>query len=166
MAHSGNNAPFFVDREVIVLTERGVWMADGTEITHEPTRTLFARSLMRGPKGYSLVIGHETKWIDVQDTALFVHALRGDAVSGWELVLSDGSREALNPPTLSYRPGRLTCRVKVGASGPARGELLPLCDEEARFLSAPYMDLLRDVEKDGTGYYLVIAGRRVELGKG
>src|SRR4051794_32128958 len=83
------NAPFFVDREVIVLTRNGVWLADGTEITHEPTAKLFARSLKKDERGYYLHIGRETKTIEVEDTAYFVTRIDGSPFEGFQLSIND-----------------------------------------------------------------------------
>ena len=145
------NAAFFVDNEVIVLTRQGVWVADGTEISHEPTRKLFARSLKRDEEGYYLHIGCETKRIEVEDTAYFVHRIDGDPGQGVELWINDETRERLKPGTLAYRPGRLTARIRNG-------------EEEAKFLHSPYFDLLKHLEEDARGYYLTFRdGGRVEL---
>jgi hypothetical protein len=135
------NAPFFVDREVIVLTKQGIWLADGTEITHEPTRKLFAKSLKRDEAGYFLHIGKETKRIHVEDTAYFVSRMDGSPTNGILLWLSDESHETLDPKTLSYQPGRLTCKIKSH-------------QEEAKFLHAAYFDLLKDLQEDSQTYYL------------
>ena len=148
------NAPFFVDNEVITLTRNGIWIADGVEISHEPTRRLFARSLKRDDQGYSLHVGRETKRINVEDTAYFVVRVDGEPAHGFELTLSDESRETLDPRTLSYRPGRLICRIKNEKSPDA---------EDAKFLHAPYFDLLRHLEEDAQGYFLKIGGIRVPL---
>jgi hypothetical protein len=151
MAAAGSqNAPFFVDREVIVVGRNGVWLADGVEITHEPTRRLFARSLKRDSEGYFLAIGRETKRVVVEDTAYFVLRVKGDFVQGYEVVLNDETRERLDPETLAYRPGRLTCRVKGGT-------------EEARFLSVAYFDLLKELQENENEYFLKIGGATVVL---
>lgn len=150
MEKPSQNAPFFVDNEVIVLTREGVWLADGTEITHEPTRRLFARSLKHHREGgWYLHVGRETKTITVEDTAYFVVRVEGDPATGFELLLSDGTREPLLPETLAYRPGRLTCRVARIPGG-----------TEAKFLHAPYFDLLKNLEEDGRSYFLTIRGKR------
>jgi hypothetical protein len=149
-AQNTQNAPFFVDNEVIVIGKNGVWLADGVEISHDPTRRLFARSLKKQEDGYYLHIGRETKKVQVEDTAYFVNRIEGDSVRGYELVLSDESREKLNPETLAYKPGRLSCRVKAGT-------------EEARFLTIAYFDLLRDLQENDREYFLKIAGVTVVL---
>ena len=145
------NAPFFVDNEVIVLTRNGIWIADGMEISHEPTRRLFARSLKNDASGYFLAIGRETKRIAVEDTAYFVLRIDGTPATGVELWISDESREKLDPATLNYRPGRLVARVKRNS------------EEEAKFLHAPYFDLLRHLEEDERAYFLRFGGHKIEL---
>lgn len=135
------NAPFFIDREVIILSKNGVWIADGSEITHEPTRRLFARSLKKDAEGYFLHIGRETKKIQVEDTAYFVHRLDGTSEAGYTLLLNDETSERLDPETLNYRPGRLTCKIKNQT-------------EEAKFLHAPYFDLLKNLQENSNSYFL------------
>ena len=153
-ATTGGAAPFFVDREVIEITRSGVWLADGVEITHEPTRKLFARSLRRDAEGYFLAIGRETKRILVQDTAFFVLRVDGDGSRGYEVLLSNEETVRLDPATLRYRPGRLTLQwVPHGYAAL----------EEALFLHAPYFDLLRHLEEDASSYFLMIEGRRWDL---
>lgn len=150
------NAPFFVDREVIVLTKNGVWLADGSEITHEPTRKLFARSLKRNESGYYLHIGRETKSIEVEDTAYFITRIEGAPSTGIELWLSDETREPLHPETLHYQPGRLTCKIKSN-------------QEEAKFLHTAYIDFLKNLQEDSQTYYLEFGQgpqtQRVDLAK-
>lgn len=142
-----NNAPFFIDNEVIILTQSGIWLADGVEISHEPTRRLFARSLKKDEKGYYLHIGRETKRIHIEDTPYFVIRIDGSPASGYELLLNDETRELLDPTSLKYRPGRLICKIKTN-------------QEEARFLHAPYFDLLKFLEEDSRGYYLAFGPKK------
>lgn len=146
----GTPPPGYVDTETIRINQNGLWLADGKEITHEPTARLFARSIRRDDLGYFLHIGHEYKRIEVEDTAFFVLRVDGDPERGYEVSLSDETRERLDPKTLSYRPGRLTCRVKNG-------------EEEAKFLSPAYFEILKDVQEDGRWYYLLIEKKRVDL---
>ena len=140
MAQSG-----YIDLEVIVLTKEGVWMADGSEISHIPTRKLFARSLKKDSEGYFLAIGRETKRIEVEDTAYFV-----ERIEGLEAFLSDGSQEKIDPTTLAYKPGRLTMRIKDGT-------------EEAKFLRGPYYEILRDLEEENGSYCLRINNQKIKL---
>jgi hypothetical protein len=109
---------------------------------------------VRDAEGYFLKIGRETKRIEVEDTAYFVIRIDGSAASGFELLLNDETRERLDPETLKYRPGRLVCAIK---KGPNRSE------EEAKFLHAPYFELLSLLEEDGKSYFLTLGGRRFAL---
>lgn len=144
-----NNAPFFVENEVIVLSREGVWIADGVEITHEPTRKLFAKSLHMDGEGWCLKVGRETKPIIVEDTPYFITGLEGDSATGYTMRLNDETREPLELEQLHYRPGRLTVTL-------ARGH-------EAKFLRGPYFELLKNVEEDDHAYWLEAAGARIKL---
>ena len=151
MANS-TNAPFFVDTEVIRLTRNGVWMSDSTEIDHEGTRRMFAKILARDEQGYFLRVGSEFKRIEVEDTAFFVHRVEGSPEKGYTLWLNDETQEPLDPATLKYQPGRLTCSVrKLGGL------------EDAKFLHAAYFDLLTNLEENTREYFLEIQGVRVIL---
>jgi hypothetical protein len=163
MTHHGeHSAPFFSDNEVITLSKDGVWLADGQEITHEGTCQLFSRNLKKDAEGYYIEvtgrvgdqIRRETKRIQVEDTAFFVQRLEGDPAGGYELFLSDGMKISLDPGTLRYRPGRLTCRV-----------VTPIGEEEAKFLRMPYFDLLQHLEEDDEGYFLNFSGSHIRLAR-
>jgi hypothetical protein len=146
------NAPFFPDREVIILSRNGIWIADGVEITHEPTRKLFAKSLKKREDGtYYLAIGRETKDIQIEDTAYFVIRIDEKNDQGIVVYLNDETHERLDPQSLKYRPGRLVCRVKS--------------NEEAKFLHAPYFDLLKNLNEDREGYFLKIGNTKVWLAR-
>ncbi len=147
---AAQNISLFVDHEVITLTRNGLWLTNGQEIEHEATLKLFPKILRRDEQGYFLQLGRESKRITVEDTPYFVTSLEGSAQSGFELILNDESREALDPPTLTYKPGRLACRVKRGAF-------------EAKFLHGAYFRLLESLEEDGSSYFVVIESRRVML---
>ncbi len=141
----------YFDHEVVVLTRNGVWMADGHEISHEPTKRLFAKSLHKDAKGYFLYIGRETKRIQVEDTAYFVTRIERSGPD-WKILLNDETREDLDLKTLSYQPGRLVCWIKNKT-------------DQAKFLQAPYYELLRDLEEDETGYFLRSGNERFWLAK-
>lgn len=149
---ASGNAPFFVDNEVIVLGKNGIWVADGHEITHEPTRRLFARSLKHDDQGYFLHVGRETKRIQVEDTAYFVHRIDGDPKSGITVWVNDEKQETLVPLSLGYRPGRLVCRITRGGR-----------EEDARFLHSAYFDLLKFLQEDHDSYFLELGNQRVVL---
>lgn len=150
MTSSQPNAPFFVDTEIIRLTKNGVWLSDAVEIDHEQTVKIFAKSLRKDEGGYYLQIGRETKRIEVEDTAYFVTRIDGTPRTGIELWLSDESRERLDPASLTYRPGRLACQIKGGL-------------EEAKFLHAPYFELLKELDEDESSYLLDFGGKKVVL---
>ena len=147
-------APFFIDNEVIRLTQNGVWLADGIEITHEGTQKLFAKSLKKDGQGYYLQVGRETKRIEVEDTAYFVVRVDGDPLNGFKVLINDERQEALNPYTLKYRPGRLSCMI-------ARAENL----EEAKFQRAAYFDFLQNLREDGACYFLEIQKQKMILAR-
>ena len=147
---TAQTAHLFIDHEELLLTRDGRWLANGEEITHEQTCRLFSRSIRRDPDGYLIQVKHETKRIRVEDTPYFVIGLSGNATAGFDLILSDESREKLDVGTLTYHPGRLVCRVK-GAT------------EEAKFLSTSYFEILANLEEDDTSYFLNLENQRVVL---
>jgi hypothetical protein len=149
-----NPPHMYEDKEKIVLSKDGVWLTDGEEITHQATCQGFSRNLKRDADGYFIEIGRDKKRIEIEDTAYFVVRLEGDPKMGYEAVLSDGSMVGLDPGSLKYKPGRLTCRVAT-----AIGE------EEAKFLRAPYFEILSFLEEDEQGYFLNFAGSRIQLAK-
>ena len=87
---------------------------------------------------------------EVEDTAYFVTRIDGSCDQGFELWISDGTKEQLQTETLRYRPNRLVCKIRNGK-------------EEAKFLHAPYNELLRDLKRDGKGYFLEIEGKRIDF---
>ncbi len=154
MVQDTEKAPFFIDNEVIRLTQHGVWLADGIEITHEPTQKLFAKNIKKDLEGYYLKVGRETKRIEVEDTAYFVLRVEGDPLSGFRVLINDERREVLNPSSLKYRPGRLSC-------------LVPCHDgfEEAKFLRSAYFDLLQYLQEDKSNYFLEIQKQKIILSR-
>lgn len=151
----GSLDPSYVDREIIRLTREGIWLADGLEITHAPTRDLFARSLAKDEAGYFLHIGFEMKRIEVEDTAYFVTQISGNSQDGFELTLNDQTKERLNAKTLRYQPGRLTCTIKNQEGSP----------EVAKFLRNPYWELLQNAQDIDGKFYLRIEGEWIGLGE-
>lgn len=148
------NAPFFVPHEKITLSRDGVWLSDGQEITHEGTRELFFRNLHKDGKHYVIQVGRETMPVEIKDTAFFVTRIEGDPTGGYEVVLSDGMKVGLDPGTLRYKPGRLTCRV-----------MTRIGEEEAKFLRAPYFDLLQHLQEDERSYFIDFAHSKITLAK-
>jgi hypothetical protein len=116
----------------------GRWYADGEPIANPRIAALFSRSVERSPDGgYRLRIGDEQAPVVVDDTPFVV--VRTDWAGEVAIVeLNDGTRERLDPATLSATVDAvLYCRVKDGA-------------ERARFLRAAYYQLgERAVALDG-----------------
>jgi len=126
-----------------VIARDGEWLADGEPITHERTLQAFQTHLARLPDdtGWEIRLGRERKRLQVEDTAFFVRGLRGDAESGFTLQFTDGSEQKLDPRTLRYTPGRLTCRIEWrhpdGTHGVAEAKLLRGPSLEILSLASP-----------------------------
>lgn len=151
----------YVDLEIIVIARDGEWRADGEPITHERTLQAFQRHLARLPddSGWEIRLGRERKRLQVEDTAFFVRGLLGDAMSGFILQLTDGSEQKLDPRTLHYTPGRLTCRIEWRHPDGPHGVA------EARFLRGPSLEILSLATPGrATGIYqLAIEGVTLEF---
>lgn len=143
-------SPLYIDREIVLLTKEGEWLSDGAEISHEGTRRMFSRNLKKDKEGWYIQVKHETKRIQVEDTAYFVTRIRGNPALGFTLDLSDETNEPLLPETLHYQPNRLTCRVKKSQF-------------EAKFLHAAYFDLLQFLQEDKTGFFLEIGQKKTKV---
>ena len=139
--------------EIIFLNREGEWLANGQAITHEATLRAFAQNLHRQEDGsWWIQIGREKKQVHVEDTAYFVKRLQGNPKQGYEIVLSNDTTEALLPQTLKLTPGRLTCLTHRG--------------HEAKFLRAPYSEiLLQALQNEGGSYQLQIQGLTLTIGQ-
>ena len=145
---------FFGIHESIILTKNGIWLSDGEEITHERMILAFSKNIFRCPEGFEIRIGTEKKVIHVEDTFYFVRGLDGSTETGFSIRLNDGRTLPLDPLTIRYQPGRLTCRV------PSHQDSM---QEEAKFLSSAYYELLRHLEKENDGFSLTIQGEKIFL---
>ncbi|NDG84076.1 MAG: hypothetical protein EBX52_03440 [Proteobacteria bacterium] len=145
---------FFGLYEDLILTRNGVWLSNGEEITHEKTMLAFSRNLYRCKDGFEIRIGSERKTVHVEDTLYFVTGIEGDPAIGYTLRLNDGRLVNLEPETLRYGPGRLTCSV----SHPNEGT-----HEEARFLSPAYYGILNHLESDPDGFRITIEGKTIRF---
>lgn len=141
---------FLVKGERLVLRKNGTWESNGAEITHAPTRDTFARSIQWDPAEgrFYIHLGYERIHVEVEDTAWFVTALE-KLPAGWIAKLSTGATEDVAPTALEYREENLYLLLKNG--------------QRARFLSAPYYEILEDLAEDGAGYYITVGGTRVNL---
>jgi nucleoside-diphosphate-sugar epimerase len=144
---------YFGIHENLELSREGVWLSNGEEITHEATVRAFFRCLEPSPEGgWRIRIGSEEKEVRLEDTPSFVQRLTGDPRQGYRIHLlhdPDPRGEALDPKTLEFQPGRLVCRTRRGW--------------KARFLRATYHEILKDLERDHQGYFLMLEGARVDL---
>ena len=136
----------------LVLHHDARFTHEGEPIRNRKLREHFDRSVEYLPEEskYIVRLGHFRGQVEVEEAGFFVREV--DLATG-ELRLSDGSREALDPASLSTSPidGALLCRVKRQL---APDGLL------ARFLHGPQAELLQAVEPEGEGFVLVIGGRR------
>jgi hypothetical protein len=140
--------------ENIILTKNGAWLSDNEEITHARTLLAFARNIYRCKDGFEIRIGHEHKTIHVEDTMYFITSIEGSPEIGFSIRTNDQRIGELDPSTLKYRPGRLTCRVP----DPNTGIL-----EEAKFLSTAYYEILKYLEQDGETFSITIEGKKIVL---
>lgn len=160
MTQQARSGQFFVQGEKISIKANGIWMADGIEITHEQTCEAFFKAVhwkkpgFNGPDSYYLSIGYETIAIDTEDTPFFVCSVDCNGKK-WTAALSDGSTVEIDSTNLSYRGWALYLNIcksheqKINRDYPW-----------ARFLSAPYYELLSHLEEDEKGYYLSLPGKK------
>ncbi len=131
----------------------GGWFHEGEEVTHEGILESLRQGLLVDSGGHFLQIGPVRVPVEVEDAPFVVVRFEADG-EGWALWLSDGSREALDPASLTLRSGEVPyCRVKEGRF-------------EARFSRAAAWQLLQCVEAEPGGGPPTLAafGRRYPLG--
>ena len=145
---------FFGIYEDLILNRHGVWLSNGEEITHERTCQAFAKNLFRCKDGFEIRLGNEKKTVHIEDTIYFVTSMIGDPELGFGLTLNDGRKVELDPTTLAYRAGRLTCKVDHPNEQ---------THEEAKFLTTAYYELLKYLEKADDGFFIEIEGKKVYL---
>jgi hypothetical protein len=128
-------------RSGLSIDAEGRFLHRGEPITHARTLEVLWGSLDRAPDGrYRVRIGRESAYVDVEDAPYAVlGVLEAAPGSPPSLLLSDRSREALDPATLSVGDdGVLRCSVKGGAHG-------------ARFSRAAQVALGLSLEEDPPG---------------
>jgi hypothetical protein len=136
-------------RSGLSIDDEGRFLHLGEPITHARTLRVLWRSLARAPDGRWLVrVGHESAYVEVGETPYKVRGVvEGAPGDAPELLLSDGTRERLDPATLSLgADGVFRCRVKGG--------------ERARFTRAGQLAFGFAVDEDprGTGRYAISIG--------
>lgn len=107
--------------EKIKLKSDGVWYHGDTEITHKRTVDLFFKSVLYKNGKYFLTGEKKPLPIEVEDVAFFVKSLK-KGKSGFEIELSDQTKEILDITTIDMGPqNQLYCLVKDSTT-PARFE--------------------------------------------
>jgi hypothetical protein len=103
-------------RSGLSIDAEGRFLHRGEPITHARTLEVLWRSLERGSDGRYLVrIGRESAYVEIEDAPYGVRGVIDDPAGVPVLLLSDGSREPLEPGTLALgRDGVLRCTVKGG----------------------------------------------------
>ncbi len=138
-------------RSGLSIDAEGRFLHRGEPVTHARTLEVLWRSLERAPDGrYRVHVGRESAYVDVEDAPYAVlGVLEGAPEAAPPLLLSDGSRETLDPATLAVgEDGVLRCSVKGGA-------------HEARFSRAAQVALGFRLEEDppGCGRFVLVVGR-------
>lgn len=145
-------------RSGLSIDEEGRFLHRGEPITHERTLEVLWRSLERAPGGRWLVrVGRESGYVSVAETPWVVRGVVDGPDDGAPiLLLSDGSRESLEPSTL-----------RAGADGILRCTLRR--EDPARFGRAAQVALGMRLDEDPPGsgsYVLAIGGTRWRVGRG
>ena len=140
--------------EEITLTKNGNWLSNHEDITHDRTIMAFSRNIYRCKDGFEIRIGNERKSIHVEDTLYFITSINGSPELGFTLHTNDGRIGELDPTTLQYKPGRLTCKIPDSKTGVL---------EEAKFLSAAYYEFLKYITQDENEFSITIEGQKIPL---
>ncbi len=133
------------------------WYYVGEPITHERTLGALHVGLGRDPEGRLIVrIGSAWSYVSAEDAPYAVRAVRekADPPGSFDLLLSDGTAERLDPAALAVGADNvLYGKVKEGR-------------EEARFLRPAYYQLAAHIAQDETGGFVLEAGgRRYPIGR-
>lgn len=133
------------------IDREGRFLHRGEPITHARTLEVLWSSLSRVPDGRYLVrVGRESGYVAIEDAPYAVRGVLDGNDDTPLLVLSDGTRESLDPATIAVDgEGVLRCMVK--------GE------HAARFTRAAQIALGLRLEEDPPGserYALTVSGRR------
>ncbi len=131
----------------IFINKEGQWFYQGSEMNRCDIVLLFYQHLhMDGQGQYSIRLGGEECYLEVEDTAFVVSRVdlpsHGEGGTGFRIWLNDDSQETLDLDTLFVGKGNvLYCRVKEGKF-------------PARFRRQAYYQLANHVE-EGNGEYLI-----------
>lgn len=131
----------------LLLTKRGVFFHDGEEITHERTKQLFHRSLVKEGERLWVRAGTESLEVIAHDLFRFVESY--DATTG-ELRFLDGVKERLRPETLYQRADHsFVCQRSDG--------------ERAVFLSPAHYAFAQTVKEESGKYFFDFLGKLYPL---
>jgi hypothetical protein len=126
--------------EKIRLAADGTWFHGDTEITHQRTLDLFFKNVTQQNGKYVLTGEKQPVPIIVEDTAYFVRDLTRKTGGRYEVKLSNGEKEDLNPETLDVgSENQLYCFIKGGKL-------------KARFDRKVYNELMKDLD-EREGFY-------------
>lgn len=144
-------------RNLLSMDKECNWYYAGEPISHERTLQALHEGLGRDEEGRLIVqIGSAWSYVKAEDAAFAVRAVRqvGDPPEFFDLLLSDGTTERLDPARLTVGDGNvLYCKVKGGR-------------EDARFLRPAYYQLAAHVGEDQPGGFALRAGgRRHPIGR-
>lgn len=141
---------YAIHNSTIRFGRDGRWYADGQAIANPRIARLFSRSVHRTADGaYELRIAEERAPITIDDTPYVVTGAVVDPAGAAWLDLNDGTREVLDPESLSVGADDvLYCAVKHGR-------------ERARFLRPAYYQLADHIAADAGGGFVfhTAAGR-------
>jgi uncharacterized protein len=143
----------------IMIDRNGVWYYRGAEMFRKEIVYFFYEHLKRDETGrYLIELDDDRCYVDVEDTAFVVHAVYRTSTNGEygdsiDLLLSDGTREALNAKSMRIGKSEIPyCTVKNQRF-------------EARFSRAAYYQLAAfiayDDERDA--YYIDLHGQRTYI---
>ena len=121
---------------VLRLDARGTWFHNGVAFSNKKVRDLFFRSIVwrEDIQEYVVRIGKGDAHFDCEDTAYFVTDI-DTADAPWNLYLTDGSQELLNPHTLQQgAEHQLYCTLQSG--------------HRARFMQNCHQHILEFCEQD------------------
>jgi hypothetical protein len=126
----------------------GRWYCDGEPIANRAICRLYARTMTLGPDGRaSLELGEDRAEVEIEDTPWVVTTVEGDPDRGFQVVLNDETREALDPGSLRVSPEHVPyCRVKDGV--------------EVRMLRKAWNELMRHAEPGPAGACVLRVGDR------
>ena len=150
MADDAPPFPFSRETDIRIDAEGRFWH-EGTPVTHERLARALASWIDVDPESGRYILKNALQWcfIRVDDAPIVVRSAAASE-GAFELSLSDGTTETLDPGTLVLRGDIPYCRV--------RGGKLP-----ARFSpQAAFVLLERVVERDGAPF-LQLGGRELPL---